>query len=79
MKHMCQFRMSYLPVTDQQGKVLGLVTETHVLKALLKLQAALNTSTSDKVHQEQPISPHPPDHSETQSKETMEASVLLSQ
>ena len=79
MKHMCRFHRSCLPVTDQQGKVLGLVTEANILKTLLKLQRSLSTSTSGEVHQEQPASLHPPDHNMTQATETMEVSVLHSQ
>ncbi len=78
MRHMCQFRRPCLPVVDQQGKVLGLVTEANILKALLP-QSSPGISTSGEVAQVKPASGHPPDHSMTQPTETMEASLLHSQ
>jgi len=48
MKNMCRFRMRALPVVDQQGKVLGLVTEFSVFKALLKLKSKPKISATPK-------------------------------
>jgi len=78
MRHMCQFRRPCLPVVDQQGKVLGLVTEANILKALLP-QSSPDISTSGEAAQVKPASGHPPDHSMTQPTETMETSLLHSQ
>ncbi|GAF88301.1 unnamed protein product, partial [marine sediment metagenome] len=54
MREMCRHSLLSLPVVDQQGKVLGLVTEADIFEALLKQQNGANLSASSKADQQQP-------------------------
>ena len=48
IRNMCRCRSRCLPVVDQQGKVLGLVTEVNIFKSLLKVKNAVETCDSDE-------------------------------
>jgi CBS domain-containing protein len=60
MRNMCRFRVRALPVADQQGKVLGLVTEANIFKAILKSKSTANIPVSDEGHQPQSASRQAP-------------------
>jgi len=75
MRNMCRFRVRALPVADHQGKVLGLVTEANIFKAILKSKSALNIPVSDEGHQVQSASPQAPERTRTQSTKTNQPSL----
>ena len=52
LQDMCQFGRRALPVTDQQGKVQGLITVFNIFKALLKNKPG--TSTAGKTSRKSP-------------------------
>jgi len=56
MQNMRRFSVRCLPVTDQRGKVQGLVTAFDIFKALLKLKSNTNISTEVKALQQLPLS-----------------------
>jgi CBS-domain-containing membrane protein len=76
MRNMCRFRVRALPVADQQGKVLGLVTEANIFKAILKSKSALNIPVSDEGHQVQSASPQAPERTRTQPTKTNQPSLV---
>jgi len=75
MRNMCRFRVRALPVADHQGKVLGLVTEANIFKAILKSKSALNIPVSDEWHQVQSASPQAPERTRTQPTKTNQPSL----
>jgi len=75
MRNMCRFRVRALPVADHQGKVLGLVTEANIFKAILKSKSALNIPVSDEWHQVQSASPQAPERTRTQPTKTNRPSL----
>ncbi len=76
MRNMCRFRVRALPVADQQGKVLGLVTEANIFKAILKSKSTLNIPVSDEGHQAQSASRQAPERTRTQSTKTNQPSLV---
>jgi predicted transcriptional regulator len=76
MRNMCQSRVRALPVADQQGKVLGLVTKANIFEAILKLKSNPNIPASDKVYQEQSAFPQAPEHTRTQPIKTNQPSLI---
>jgi predicted transcriptional regulator len=76
MRNMCRFCVRALPVADQQGKVLGLVTEANIFKAILKSKSVPVTSASEKEHQVQSVSPQAPERARTQPTETNQPSLV---
>lgn len=49
MSNMCRLSLLSLPVVDQQGKVLGLVTEANIFEALLKQKIAMRPAQTCRV------------------------------
>ena len=76
MRNMCRFRVRALPVADQQGKVLGLVTEANIFKAILKSKSTVNIPVSDEGHQVQSASPQAPERTRTQPTKTNQPSLV---
>jgi len=76
MRKMCRFRVRALPVADQQGKVLGLVTEANIFKAILKSKSDPIIPASDKWHQLQSASPQAPERTKTQPTKTNQPSLV---
>jgi len=74
--NMCRSRVLALPVADQQGKVLGLVTGTDLFKAILKLRNGTGIPTSGKGRQGQSAPPQAPECSKTQLVMTNQPSQL---
>jgi predicted transcriptional regulator len=63
MRNMCRFRVRALPVADRQGKVLGLVTEANIFKAILKSMSV-------------PVPPRAPERTRTQPAKTNQPSLV---
>ncbi len=76
MRNMCRFRVRALPVADQQGKVLGLVTEAIIFKAILHTKDTNNIPISDEAHQVQSASPQAPERKRTKSTKTNQPSLV---
>ncbi len=76
MRNMCRFRVRALPVVDQQGKVLGLITEASIFKAILLTKDTHNIPVSDDGHQGQASSPHPAKCTRTKSTKTKQPSLV---
>jgi len=76
MRNMCRFRVRALPVADQQGKVLGLVTEANIFKAILKSKSVPVISASEKGHQVQSASGQAPERTRTQTTKTNQPSLV---
>ena len=76
MRNMSRLRVCALPVVDQQGKVLGLVTEVDVFKAILKPESDSTVSNSDKPHQVQSVFPKPSERTRTQPTKTNQPSLV---
>lgn len=53
MDNMCRFCVHVLPVADQQGKVLGLVTEADIFKAIIKQKTKSCTFASGQTPETQ--------------------------
>jgi len=66
MKNMSRLHVHVLPVADQQGKILGLVTEDDIFKAILKPKNDPNIPTSDKMRWDQSTSVQSSHHTEAQ-------------
>ncbi|MBA7684300.1 hypothetical protein ES703_92693 [subsurface metagenome] len=66
MKNMSRLHVHVLPVAAEQGKVLGLVTEADIFKAILKPKNDPNIPTSDEMHWVQPTSVQSSHHTAAQ-------------
>jgi CBS-domain-containing membrane protein len=76
MRNMCRFRVRALPVADQQGKVLGLVTEANIFKAILQTKDTHNIPVSDEGHHVKSASPQASEHTRSQSTKTKQPSLV---
>jgi predicted transcriptional regulator len=76
MRNMCRFRVRALPVADRQGKVLGLVTEANIFKAILESGSDPNIPASNGQHQVQSGSPEAPERARTLPTETNQPSLV---
>jgi len=66
MRNMSRSNVCALPVVDRKGKILGLVTDADIFKAILKSKSDPNIDASDKSHQVQSEYPKPPKRTRTQ-------------
>jgi len=76
MENMSRLHLHALPVTDQQGKILGLITEADIFKAILKSNNELNIDASDKSNQVQSESPTTPECTRIQPAKTSRSSLV---
>ena len=76
MSSMCRFRVRALPMVNQQGKVLGLVTEADIFKAILKAKSDMNIGVSDKSRQAKSTFPKAPERSRTQPAKENQPSLV---
>jgi predicted transcriptional regulator len=76
MRNMCRFRVRALPVADQNGKVLGLITEANIFKAILQTKGTHNISVSEEGNQAQSVSPHVVERTKTKSTKTKKSSLV---
>jgi CBS domain-containing protein len=76
MRTMSRFSVRALPVVDQQGKVLGLVTEAEIFKTILKPKIHSNNSDPDKSYPIKSAFPRPLKRTSTQPIKAKQPSLV---